>query len=376
MTRVAVVGGGVAGCAAALAARRAGASVVLMSQGPGASALYAGGMEICGDLVGLAGREPYHPFARLGLDHHQLGDLLDQACQQFQALLSQAGLQLRGDWRQQGRYVDAKGSVRPAHLVPEAVAGGELGHLRGRRVGVAEISNVTEYDAAVVAQTLIDEAGARATPIPMELDLPSAASLTDLYGRTAPVIQTEVDVMAYPPGMRDLPPHAFELLAGIPSAHGWRLQAALENALAQAGVETQRRTVTRVATQGQRVLAVEDEAVDELVLAGGRYIGGGLVRSGAVREPLLDLGVFYEGERVDEAYPSRLHHLEYLSPEPAFKAGLLTDIALRPLAWDQSLPYQNLRAAGAVLGGYDYARECGFGVPVLTGWLAGTWAAR
>jgi len=33
-------------------------------------------------------------------------------------------------------------------------------------------------------------------------------------------------------------------------------------------------------------------------------------------------------------------------------------------------------AAGAMLGGYDYAGPCGFGVPILTGWLAGRFAAR
>jgi hypothetical protein len=29
-----------------------------------------------------------------------------------------------------------------------------------------------------------------------------------------------------------------------------------------------------------------------------------------------------------------------------------------------------------VLGGYEYAGPCGFGVPILTGWLAGRWAAK
>ena len=43
---------------------------------------------------------------------------------------------------------------------------------------------------------------------------------------------------------------------------------------------------------------------------------------------------------------------------------------------DGNVPYANLFAAGAVLGGYEYAGPCGFGVPILTGWLAGTWAAR
>ena len=54
----------------------------------------------------------------------------------------------------------------------------------------------------------------------------------------------------------------------------------------------------------------------------------------------------------------------------------MTDKQLRPLNEEGVAPYTNLYAAGAVLGGYDYAGACGFGVPLLTGWLAGTWAAK
>jgi anaerobic glycerol-3-phosphate dehydrogenase len=54
----------------------------------------------------------------------------------------------------------------------------------------------------------------------------------------------------------------------------------------------------------------------------------------------------------------------------------MTDKALHPLNEDGSAPYSNLYAAGAVLGGYDYGGPCGFGVPILTGWLAGKFAAR
>jgi glycerol-3-phosphate dehydrogenase subunit B len=49
---------------------------------------------------------------------------------------------------------------------------------------------------------------------------------------------------------------------------------------------------------------------------------------------------------------------------------------LHPLNEQGSVPYSNLFAAGAVLGGYEYAGPCGFGVPILTGWLAGRFAAK
>ena len=58
------------------------------------------------------------------------------------------------------------------------------------------------------------------------------------------------------------------------------------------------------------------------------------------------------------------------------RLGLMTDKRLHPLAEDGSAPYSNLYAAGALLGGYDYSGPCGFGVPILTGWLAGQYASK
>jgi len=58
------------------------------------------------------------------------------------------------------------------------------------------------------------------------------------------------------------------------------------------------------------------------------------------------------------------------------RLGVMTDKRLHPLNEDGAVPFTNVYAAGAMLGGYDYAGPCGFGVPILTGWLAGRFAAR
>ena len=73
---------------------------------------------------------------------------------------------------------------------------------------------------------------------------------------------------------------------------------------------------------------------------------------------------------------TRLHHLKYLDAAEEMRLGLMTDRLLRPIGEGGEVPYANLYAAGAVLGGYDYSGPCGFGVPILTGWLAGRNAAR
>jgi glycerol-3-phosphate dehydrogenase subunit B len=373
--RVAIIGGGVAGCAAALAAAGKGAEVTVLARAPGATALYAGGMEICGELDELPVREPFHPFVRLGLDPAALTAALDRACTGLIAGLARGGLTVTGDWRVQGAYLDVHGRPRPAQLVPASVVGGELGSLRGRRLAVIGFEGIGEYDAATTARTIGETLDADVLPVVVDAELGRAASLTDLFERPAPRPDVAADLLLYPPGIRELPDNGVELLATTPSPHGLRLQRALDAMLADHAVEVRRQAVGAPEVDGRRVLSAGGVEADRFVLATGRYLGGGLVKEGRAREPLFDLGIYYAGRPVDGDHAERLRHLEYLSPDPAFRTGLLTDAGLRPLGWDGEPAYENLLAAGSILGGYDYGREFGFGVPTLTGWLAGEWAA-
>jgi glycerol-3-phosphate dehydrogenase subunit B len=382
VTRVLVVGGGIAGCAAAVAAARQGATVTVVSRAPGATALYAGAMEIATDLETLLAKDPNHPFSRLELDAVRIGGELDDACGALQSLLDRVGLPFRGSWRRSGIYADLHGFPRPAGLVPSTVAPGELSALRGRRVAVAGFDQVGDYEAAATAEALRETAGIDAFPVNLDLDgLPDGASLTDLFGRPAPRPgRQRPAAIAYPPGMDELPEGAFELLAAPPSPHGWRLQQALERVLEATGVRSVKAAVTSFKTRrgrvGAAVTAGRELAADSFVLATGRFIGGGLEKSRPPVEPLLGLGVFFQGRPVEGATAHAERHLEYLSSAPGFEVGLRTDPELRPLDAGGQVAYENLRAAGSVLGGYDYAAGFGFGVPILTGWLAGRQAAR
>jgi glycerol-3-phosphate dehydrogenase subunit B len=200
-----------------------------------------------------------------------------------------------------------------------------------------------------------------------------SASLTDLYGRRAPVLPKGRSAsVAYPPGFTGLPDDSFELLAAPPSPHGWRLQQTIGLGAVKAVVqsfESERGRIT-AARAGDRAFRA-----DAFVLATGHHIGGGIRGGRTAAEPLLGLGVFYDGLPA-KVGGARLRHLEYLDPAAEMRSGLMTDKQLHPLSDEGVAPYANLFAAGAVLGGYDYAGTCGFGVPMLTGWLAGTWAAK
>ena len=87
MTKVLVIGGGIAGYCAALAARRDGAEVTLVAKAPGASALYAGGMEVVDDLDAILAQQRHHPITRLGLDSVRLASELDIAIHTLQIAL-------------------------------------------------------------------------------------------------------------------------------------------------------------------------------------------------------------------------------------------------------------------------------------------------
>src|ERR1700686_3561211 len=226
MTKVLVIGGGFAGYCAALAARRAGAEVTVVARAPGATALYAGGMEIVDDLDAILRTQPHHPFTRLGLDAVRIATELDTAIPSVHLALEKSGLKFEGGWKNRGIYADIHGLARPANLVPATVAGGELGALAGRRVAVVGVPQVGDYDAASTAQALKElhgiDAFAEDVSIP---NLPMSASLTALYGRRAPQrAKARAASVAYPPGFTNLPDDSFELLAAPPSPHGWRLQ--------------------------------------------------------------------------------------------------------------------------------------------------------
>jgi anaerobic glycerol-3-phosphate dehydrogenase len=372
LTRVLVVGGGIAGYCAALAARRDGAEVTLVARAPGATALYAGGMEIVDDLDAIL-RSPHHPLARLGMDAVGLATELDAAVSTLALALGKEGLKFEGSWRSRGLYADIHGLARPANLVPDTVARGELGALSGKRVAVIGVPEVGDYDAASTARALHEQHGIEAFAEEVAIpDLPQAAALTDLYGRRAPSPRARGAAIAYPPGFTNLPPDGFELLASPPSPHGWRLQQAISLGAVSGEITSFETAPGRIAAA---LAAGRAFRADAFVLATGRHIGGGLRAERGTTEPLLGLGVFHENVPAARV-GTRLQYLKYLDPAAEMRLGVMTDKRLHPLAEDGSAPYMNLYAAGAVLGGYDYSGPCGFGVPILTGWLAGRYAAR
>lgn len=173
----------------------------------------------------------------------------------------------------------------------------------------------------------------------------------------------------------------FEIPTGPPSVLAIRLDRALDEAVSGTDAlltEGPRAVDYRVA--GGRIVAVEidrDRATEwirgrQFVLATGGFVGGGLRSTGdTVVEPLFGCPV---------NAPPDPHVWTATGPfesQSFARVGVTMDGQLRPLDGDRNPRYANLRAAGDVLGGFDPVSEgSAVGVAVATGYAAGTWAAR
>jgi glycerol-3-phosphate dehydrogenase subunit B len=173
-----------------------------------------------------------------------------------------------------------------------------------------------------------------------------------------------------------------EVVSDPPSVPGLRLDAALLEALATAGVEVLAGEVGPGGGPGRavRVGGVEVEA-RSWVLASGRFLGGGLARRGGLAEPLLGLPVLASeagaaGLALAGRPPWLLTCRERTAAQPLLAAGVDVDEACRPLDEGGRPVHERLFAAGAVIGGHEHAADgTGLGVAILSGWIAGRGAA-
>ena len=174
----------------------------------------------------------------------------------------------------------------------------------------------------------------------------------------------------------------FEVPTGPPSLPGMRLDGALRRACRDAGVRftTGNPVVGYEASESGEIAALRVDRngaaipfhAEAFVLATGGLVGKGVESDRErVREPIFDCHVAHPDDRygwsADEAFGDH-----------AFaRFGVEVDDDLRPLDAAGDSEFDNLRAAGAVLGGYDFAAEkSGAGVSLATGLAAGRAAAR
>lgn len=419
MNEVLVIGGGMAGAIAALAAREAGASVTLVRRALGATALSSGAIDVAadpfapgGDLLAhriafdqaareIARRRPRHPYAVLSGQLEHLPRALELAVSRL------AGL-LESPRRNNLLLPTVLGTVKPTALAQRTQAGANLTDLP-EKVAVVGFRLDPHFDPRLVADGLTRAAravGRRTELVPIVLPffkrvedaMRTPYELADVLEGPSRVEElAELLKFKLPEGtgMVLLPPifgrrssdllsrlgeglggiPCFEVLSGTPSVPGLRLQDALDEALRKVEVERLDAEVTRSA---DGVLEICGEAVrpKAMVLATGKYIGGGIRKDEAFKEPVFGLPVFAGGRELSSEFIGDVLGERIVGEQTAFRAGVRIDEGLRPLGSNGKPAVAGLFAAGSVITGFDAAADkTGLGVAIFTGFLAGQAAA-
>jgi glycerol-3-phosphate dehydrogenase subunit B len=169
----------------------------------------------------------------------------------------------------------------------------------------------------------------------------------------------------------------FEIPTPPPSVPGIRLLTAVEEVVRRAGGRVVVGSeVIGSRTSGSRLDAVIARTSGRdavypaswFVLASGGLVADGIVMESdrSVREAVFDLpvrGVPRDGEP--------FFRPEYFAEHPLSDAGVMTDAGLRPVDGDGRVVYENLFAAGAVLGGaVPWKEKSGEGIALGTGFTA------
>ncbi|MDX2138149.1 MAG: anaerobic glycerol-3-phosphate dehydrogenase subunit GlpA [Chloroflexota bacterium] len=383
--RVLVIGAGLAGLTAALAAQEAGAVVEVIAQGQGALTLHPGWIET-GDVAALAA-EATHPYA------HTSGALADGL-----ALIERhIGLHETGGWALTGlgrqRSV-AYGAGIVTTPIPD-----------GARLLIVGIAGWRDFYPQLIADNL-NAHGFHARALHIHIPdlggnfdnwtidvahyLDSADGQRHLLEQVKPHIR-DAQVVAFPAvlGFDRATPLAIARALGMPltevptltpSVPGLRLFRALRSALLEGGTRfTIGPRVTGLIVQDGRVTGATAETsalrprriyADSVILATGGIYGGGLESDyqGKIVEvvagiPLTDvppLDAWFEQPFTSGA------------AQPIHAVGVRTDAHLRPLNEDGLPVAPNLFACGRLLAGAQpIATGCTEGVDIASGMMAG-----
>jgi glycerol-3-phosphate dehydrogenase subunit B len=405
-----VVGAGLAGLTAALRLAESEQRVLLIAKGVGATHLAPATIDVLGyaddsrvenpqaSLPRFVESHPEHPYARVSPE--LIAESLDWLSHHA------TGLGYAGGLDQNWLLPTAIGVPKPTALAPETMVGGDL--RRGGKFVFVGLRGLKDFNAAYVSNNL-EHANLPATlsTRALELEPPVGRDVVDVgtlgFARRfeeagfrdwiveALMHQMQPDERVGFPAVlglentgtiwreleRRLEHRVFEVPLLPPSAQGIRLYEALTRTLRSAGGriligdrvvggETENGRVAAVVAQtASRPVAYQANSV---VLASGGFASVGLEMDshGVVRETVFGL----PPTGVPESGRPKFSP-DYFDGQPLARAGLAVDELLRPVGKDGRAVYENLHAAGAIIGGAIPWREhSGNGISLATGYAA------
>ncbi len=371
--RTVVIGAGIAGLTAALMLKEAGSDVSVITYGFGGLQLGQGTLDI------LDAPRPFEAFDDLPADHpyHVISpDSIREGLAAFNKIVP-----LEGNLEETTVLPTAFGTLRRTGLYPASMANGRVEE--GARFLLVGFDGLKDFYPRLAAENLANQgiearaeviklsaAGDTALAYSRLLAEPSAAE--DLGRRLAKLVRTgerigipavaREDSWARIQATAEAP--VFQIPLPPPSIPGLEMNEALRqecqdrrirmflNAKAiGADVDASSGRVTAI--QVQVAGSVKHIKADAVVYAGGGLESGALLLDsyGKVSETVFDLPI-------DAPAPTQLVHGDYWgTPQPLFAVGLQVDADMRPVTTEGTPIYQNLHAAGGLLGGAQRTHE-------------------
>jgi glycerol-3-phosphate dehydrogenase subunit B len=412
---VLVIGGGIAGVASAIAAAGAGARTRLVTYKESTLGNSSGLVDVLGYAPGDDAplSDPYDGFEELP-DAHPYSKVGPEAVREGMSLFDDAvGDHYLGAHSEANALVPThSGSIKPTARYPRSTAPGLVSD--DRDMLLIGIDSVTGFDAPMAAEHL-DAVGVpfnvRGETVRFPKSFPQDADVTRYAraldrnepigdGTVRQVLASRVEDVhengariGFPALLGDsrhqdvrtelqdrLGVDVFEVPTGPPSLPGLRLEDALYDAAEDAGVRiTSGNPIVDYDAENGRVEQVIMDRMgskvpyeaEQYVLATGGAIGGGIESDrDVVEEAIFGLPVDRPDDRYDwfedDVWGDHLYT----------EFGISVDDDLRPVAGEE-VQFENVRAAGNVIGGYDFATEkSGCGVSLATGYVAGTEAGE
>jgi glycerol-3-phosphate dehydrogenase subunit B len=437
---VIVIGGGMAGTAAALRAAGHGAHVILIRKGFGATAMSSGTIDIAGptdflpldpwdslppithELGRILRTNPLHPYSIIAGGRDRVDELqthVSNACEFIFDKIPHLGYS--GSVERNLALPNAFGMAKFCAFGPSSLIGGNLTEMQDAHMAIVGINGLPFFRAHICKQGLANyslmhppsaitnidavEAGSfgsgAASPMaPFEVarhfDEPETTK--EFAAQLSETLKPEVTHVALPPvlGLNNhaesfdiltstLQRRVFELISSDFSMPGHRLQLSLEQALERNHVRTVTAEVVDINTNGHNIDNIICRNMREhltataqkYVIASGKFGAGGVVATDFPKESIFGIPLFFNDTCVDGRFVQELANPTIGARQPFLSCGIHVDGSLHPLDKHGQPVFENLFAAGAIIGEYDYvADKCGLGVAILTGYIAGDNAAK